>query len=289
MRDGREVWVTGGKTAAAQEAVFFVRDYGTLRPKLVYNCYLVASLCKNAVAYLGAGVTTATFHFDKNKQRNDERRNGDWGSGCDSKWIDRHTCPEGDQPNWWFEKDGAVSQGPLAPRLSERGGETSKNRLGWFRTEYDENMQPTDHWFDYGAIFSCDEFPAASWIEGGKSRGTINPKTANTYCAPMSNPCTGEDGDPGGYTEGLQTDQNWQAHGFNQLRTWFQKLAGNKWRTNKSFSIFKFDFEMVNNPSIGTAVWVEANGVKRYCYGLPTKESCSSDLLATDGDPDNSG
>ena len=45
---------------------------------------------------------------------------------------------------------------------------------------------------------------------------------------------------------------------------------------------------MITDASSGNAVWLEANGVKRYCYGLPHKDSCSANLLHADPTPDNS-
>ena len=45
---------------------------------------------------------------------------------------------------------------------------------------------------------------------------------------------------------------------------------------------------MITDASSGNAVWLEANGVKTFCDGLPHKGSCSGDLLDAGPMPDNS-
>jgi chitinase len=57
---------------------------------------------------------------------------------------------------------------------------------------------------DSGRKYSCDEFPPASWIEGGHGiSGTPTARQGTTYCAPIAAECVG-DGDPRG------SEQNWQ-------------------------------------------------------------------------------
>jgi chitinase len=63
---------------------------------------------------------------------------------------------------------------------------------------------------DSGRKYSCDEFPPASWIEGGHGiSGTPTARQGTTYCAPIAAECVG-DGDPRG------SEQNWQGaiHAF---------------------------------------------------------------------------
>jgi chitinase len=58
-----------------------------------------------------------------------------------------------------------------------------------------------------GRIYSCDEFPPASWIEGGVGFNGQTPGT--TYCAPIAMRCDGEHDARG-------SEQNWQGfvHGY---------------------------------------------------------------------------
>ncbi|KAK0721154.1 hypothetical protein B0H67DRAFT_213195 [Lasiosphaeris hirsuta] len=49
-----------------------VRDYGHMKPTMVYNCSYMAAICKNIENYLGGLPNTVggvTFHSDKNKGR----------------------------------------------------------------------------------------------------------------------------------------------------------------------------------------------------------------------------
>jgi len=61
-----------------------------------------------------------------------------------------------------------------------------------------------------GRKYTCDEFPPASWIEGGVGiPGTPDSRVATTYCAPWAFKCDSE-------TDARGSEQNWQGyiHGF---------------------------------------------------------------------------
>lgn len=61
-----------------------------------------------------------------------------------------------------------------------------------------------------GRKYTCDEFPPASWIEGGVGIvGTTDARAATTYCAPWAFKCDSE-------TDARGSEQNWQGwiHGF---------------------------------------------------------------------------
>lgn len=59
-----------------------------------------------------------------------------------------------------------------------------------------------------GRMYSCDEFPPASWIEGGVGLGATA-QSGTTYCAPWAYKCDDE-------TDARGSEQNWQGfiHGF---------------------------------------------------------------------------
>ena len=169
-----------------------MRDYGALRPKLVYNCALVPALCKNARNYIGGA--TAQFHYDAFRTANKRSQAGGTqkpsrvdarrDKACPLNWLDFHPCPEGDQPGWTWqsEKGAALVLRPLvtAELYKYKDGTTHKNRLAKVKeVQVMDDKEPTGlrTEFDstpYGAVFSCDEFPAASWIEGGAG--------ARSYC-----------------------------------------------------------------------------------------------------------
>ena len=61
-----------------------------------------------------------------------------------------------------------------------------------------------------GRKYTCDEFPPASWIEGGVGiAGTAYSRQATTYCAPWAFKCDDD-------TDARGSEQNWQGwiHGF---------------------------------------------------------------------------
>ncbi|KAH8895966.1 hypothetical protein GQ53DRAFT_854268 [Thozetella sp. PMI_491] len=290
-----ETWSAKQAPAGRTDYLYNVRDYGALRPKLVYNCRLVPALCKNAGNYLGGG-TTSQFHYDafrtkrgadgnKKTTRVDARRD----QACPSNWINGDRCPEDDQTDWtWQSPVGvALEIRPFvkAELYKYKDGTTHKNRLAKV-VEVDvpdeDNPLITHkeyHSTPYGAVFSCDEFPAASWIEGGSG--------ARTYCNQCNEVDLVSEILPATFTE-----QNWQGLGHDALQQWFKHLSGSKWSplsAKRDFTIFKFDFEMrTEAATVGDAVWVEVRGTKRYCYGpLRTTGNNCAETRADDPAPNN--
>ncbi|KAK2736011.1 hypothetical protein FQN57_000904 [Myotisia sp. PD_48] len=243
MENGQEVW-KAQVDRDEDEYTYIVRDFN-LRPTLVYNCAQAPSLCKTAGNYLGAGVTTATLHYDNNAIRKTARRD----DSCPGNWIDTHDCPAPDQPQWkgkgrdhfsnvimWRDKNGVVDRNRIADHSTKRLADGTEKDIYRFA----------------GAIMSCDEWPAASWIEGGTG--------AQQYCAPEGRRC--------GTKNAVRTDQDWQASGHSALVTWFHSRFPDEIDDDDlSYTIFKFDFRLENKPDDAHAVWVEARGFKRYCYG----------------------
>lgn len=139
-----------------------VTDYGDLRPTVVYNCHWMIALCQNARAYLpGGGNGPWTFHYDRAEYRNKARRD----SICPSDWADRN-CINGPTLDWYTEQDNGVKRYPpmqYCVRTPKRHGYHKPGQV---------NADNTPKVFQAGVISSCDEFPPASWIEGGVQGGT---------------------------------------------------------------------------------------------------------------------
>jgi chitinase len=73
---------------------------------------------------------------------------------------------------------------------------------------------------DSGRMYSCDEFPPASWIEGGHGiAGTPTARQGTTYCAPLAIECLSDD-DPRG------SEQNWQGSIHKVLSTVLETRIG---------------------------------------------------------------
>jgi chitinase len=73
---------------------------------------------------------------------------------------------------------------------------------------------------DSGRMYSCDEFPPASWIEGGHGiGGTPTAAQGTTYCAPIAVVCLGDDDARG-------SEQNWQGSIHKVLSTVLETRIG---------------------------------------------------------------
>ena len=137
-------------------------DYDQLRPTVVYNCHWAISLCANARAYLGAGNNgPVEFHYDRSGERQDARR----ATICPSGWADEHCVSNPYPSSFYTEKDGGARLYPWVPDKCQ------PKRCNYTRPgEFHEDLRPK--YFRSGVIASCDEFPPASWIEGGVQSGS---------------------------------------------------------------------------------------------------------------------
>jgi len=176
-----------------------------IRPRivwLVYNCYYMRDICKNVDNFEQtargkhlhptSGLPNDIFGYDfftgKNKQTHQSLRRE---QSCPTKprgwgWARFHTCPEDNQRTvmrhdgpWWttlLDPQGAhneILRNPLVGRSKMR--------------------------------YSCDEFPPATWVEGGDGVDGTTP--AQTRCAAIS--CE----------KGGKSEQNWQGLAHKDLRT----------------------------------------------------------------------
>ncbi|KAH7369928.1 hypothetical protein BKA65DRAFT_531693 [Rhexocercosporidium sp. MPI-PUGE-AT-0058] len=251
------------------------------RPTLVYNCYNVLVLCKTVKRHLGAA-TSATFHYDRwagntakgEPNRKDTRRS----ANCPSVWISTpradgsNRCPEPDQPRTWKSKntEAAVTRDTIMMRRGsgELGDPVVIDQAQLAKIKKVQNDQGAwvDKYIGLGAAFTCDEFPAASWIEGGAG--------ASIYCAPDGSLCMGLE-------NYLTSEQGWQSAGHRRIQTWFKKVAGTplSGKNDRKLTIYKFDFKYADEENNGNVVWLEQGGYKRYCYGpsLSTGDDCKPD------------
>lgn len=175
---------------------------------LQYNCFYLKSICKNAEAFLAtprnqtvleAATGQPVFGFDTNTGgssiwRDDQRRS----QSCPSNWKLRHPCPEFDQ------------EMPM------------KHNGQWFTTALDPDADPFNHisnrYDPLGNVlelsnirYTCEEFPAASWVEGGSGPTRLTP--SSTRCAPMS--CG----------SGTKSEQNWQSFAHRALSAMLKAIA----------------------------------------------------------------
>ncbi|KEY73171.1 hypothetical protein S7711_04137 [Stachybotrys chartarum IBT 7711] len=183
-------------------------------PTLVYNCAKLPALCQNvhqrnplqAVTQapprpngLGAlqGVTHILLHFDRAGNAGLRR-----GTACPSgSWRRTHTCPETNQPH-------TVPRGSMLGSGSYPAARYNPNNIAAGQPGY--NVIANSQQQHSGMMWTCDEFPPASSVEGGAG--------ANTFCAPANARCGGGPNAPpvGG---GVDSEQNFQGAAHTTLRS----------------------------------------------------------------------
>ena len=179
---------------------------------LEYNCYYLTAICQNANNYITGTVGSArqvpgAFGFDFNKDRKDGRRD----KACNDRWYGHHNCPEvaGVPPGNVAQPSIFRDDGLAWPYTALEPGQGTGGRVVQHRRNgQGQVIEPS------GVYYTCDEFPAATWIQGGA--GTpANGNLAETRCAAFR--CNGG--------VGRRAEQNWQALGHQRLRAALRQVA----------------------------------------------------------------
>ncbi|KAM6513794.1 hypothetical protein FALCPG4_015007 [Fusarium falciforme] len=238
----------------------------TTNPKAVileYNCAYMKEICKNAKNFYGGlrGPGSATnlsaFGYDMDTgdgSRHDQRRT----MSCPRNWKRHHTCPETDQVKP-MRHDGEWPHSDLDP--------SRKKDALTIRHKRDQQGNIIE---ESKITYSCDEFPAASWVEGGTGISIPGldkgyPEgSSETRCAALR--CS----DRG--VRGVKAEQNWQAEAHGKLRTTLLDLVEeekNADPTNqrhatfdKDHGIVMFLFRMTNQVNgVAATVYTYENNV----------------------------
>lgn len=182
---------------------------------LIYNCKYMTNICHNADEFLkttrGMQYTgNGKFHFDLSTNKKTGRSNERRSKSCPGSWSKGVTCP----------------QKPYQ--------DVFRNGLVWFSRDLEPNtkVNAIEHLRDAngkvitasGMRYTCEEFPAASWVEGGSGLGNPGEGDASTRCAAMR--CS--DG------KGVKAEQNWQATAHRNLGLELRRLA-------KAYALQGFD------------------------------------------------
>lgn len=210
---------------------------------LIYNCYYMREICKNAKAFLASsrgknlhaereldrsGIPTFAYDSSVGKgaiYRDYQRRQRSCPTKGSRKWRDNHLCPEVDQSKpmrqdgEWFTS--ALESGTVVNAIAN---------------EYDSNgsLLRASH-----IRYSCEEFPAASWVEGGDGINNNNPSF--TRCAAIT--CEGA-------PKGTKAEQTWQSTAHAGLARALETAAednGIIWDRGDSIAFFKFMTMNFNN------------------------------------------
>ncbi|THZ06982.1 hypothetical protein D6C91_10326, partial [Aureobasidium pullulans] len=158
-------------------------------PTVFYNCHFAGSLCNNVeLTQHGAHAGTIDMElvYDKDSDRRDSRR----GKICPKTWNKKHTCPEVDQPDVWVRDSTRNADGNrLRPNKISNKLQYNMGMNGRKRNYLIEDYSGTPS----GLMYTCDEFPFASTIQGGTGlAGDPNAGltySATTYCAPQGSRC----------------------------------------------------------------------------------------------------
>ncbi|KAI1452083.1 glycoside hydrolase family 55 protein [Annulohypoxylon moriforme] len=209
-------------------------DLSTTNPVyLFYNCFYMHDICVNYVNFMKtsrgqmphprSGLPSYIFGYDLNtgtgRQTHSSQRRS---KSCPDSWKDYHLCPESNQRPV-MRHDGEWYTTELEPA-------TERNTI--------RNDRRTGQIILSRVRYTCDEFPPATWIEGGN--GIDGDQEAQTRCAAMR--CLA----------GAKAEQDWQATAHNNLRRELKKAITQNKDEYKFFdtrnSVILFGFGIHNEP-----------------------------------------
>lgn len=218
---------------------------------LEYNCFYMRDICRNAENFMKSprGVQfftrSTSFGYDYNtgkKGRSAKRREQSCPTGKSNGWIIGHKCPETDQNEIW-RHDGpwpykALEDPANDPKTIKHERDSNGNIVRKSKIRY-----------------SCDEFPPATWVEGGNGAGLTGnvPSGGNAFTRCAAIRCA----------KGTKAEQDWQGSSHGRLRQLLKKLVqdANKASPNNppyphfdpTNSIVFFNFRMTNERHSGIA------------------------------------
>ena len=228
-----------------------------IAPELVvleYNCFYMRDICKNAQNWFNTPRGQSRrpqfrFAYDFNSGKGSNTRKTKRRNASCRNFKNRVTCPHSDQ--------GIVMRhdGPWRYKDLEPG--TTINEI---RADVWPNGQrrPSE------VRYTCDEFPPATWMEGGSGSPSPEsaPTDAETRCAAFR--CD--------KTRGVKAEQNWQATAHNALQSSLKRVIRNRnantppefpwYRAKSSVAFFEFRY----NPIV-----TFGNGVAAKVYTYATR------------------
>ncbi|KAK1979523.1 pectate lyase superfamily protein-domain-containing protein [Colletotrichum cereale] len=190
-----------------------VIDFGTDEVYLYYNCYYMNNICENAQTFLGSprgqnlhpgtAIPAGVFTYDFDSGEDSwTHQSGRRDKSCPSGWGSNGRCPQTGQKIPWRH------DGPWWTTGLEPG--TTTNMLRHQRDAQGNIIKRSQ------MRYTCDEFPPATWVEGGN--GWANNQPANTRCAghacvdPLANNLVN------GNRISIKAEQDWQATSHTILR-----------------------------------------------------------------------
>ncbi|KAM3501681.1 hypothetical protein MY11210_009307 [Beauveria gryllotalpidicola] len=205
--------------------VFNVEPYTVY---LSYNCHYMKEICKNVEAFQAtsrgqnlhplSGISGNVYGYDLDTGEDHSHQESRRSASCPPTWKATHPCPEVDQSKP-MRQDGEWFTTSLEPG-------SPVNALKHLRDSNNNIIAES------GIRYSCDEFPPATWVEGGN--GWHRNSASETRCAAIA--C---DGAP----QGTKAEQNWQGLSHVELRRELMHYGRNEndpeWNENKSILLFR--------------------------------------------------
>ncbi|KAE9372961.1 glycoside hydrolase family 55 protein [Stipitochalara longipes BDJ] len=219
-----------------------VIDILPLTVYLHYNCNYMRDICRNADNFEASpqwqnlhstsGLSKNVYGYDFNTGPNVPffpltRQASRRDRSCPGGWKDSHPCPELDQ-RVIMRHDGPWWTTLLEPNTNTNNIRNQRDAQG--------NI------IQYSNVrYSCDEFPPATWVEGGNGASVI-PSPAQTRCAAL---VCGNYGVNGPLAGAVKAEQNWQGEAHNKLAVELSLAARNDpdWRSQNSIVHFTFSHD----------------------------------------------
>ncbi|KAJ2991848.1 hypothetical protein NUW58_g2369 [Xylaria curta] len=226
-------------------------DHPPALPTIVYNCDRLRAICWNLAEFMndqtnpGYGAFPLIFHVDTHRNRKNTRRS----FSCPDDWQSRHlgnTC--GNVPNQPPVQPGNLP--PIVVDKVEPGEPEPWNPRGpLFNNEIPNLFQTASS----GMFFSCEEMPAASWIEGGDG----GPPYVHVNCAPMDLSCQSiQWASVSDVYPNTRSEQNWQGQSHNAISSYARVRSGG------AATVMRFALSVANlGAGSPTAAYVKLPGL----------------------------
>ncbi|KAF2965936.1 hypothetical protein GQX73_g7641 [Xylaria multiplex] len=196
-------------------------DQGPAVPTVIFNCDRLRAICWNLQEFMndqtntGYGALPLIFHYDRDMERKVTRRD----FSCPQNWQRKHLGNRcGNVPGQPNVEPGNLPP-VVVPPVPVEGPQPWTPRGPNFNNEI-PNLANTA---SSGMAFTCEEMPAASWIEGGDG----GPPYVHVNCAPQSVSCSsslwaqiGE-----GYPN-TTSEQNWQSTLYGYIAAYARLKSG---------------------------------------------------------------
>ncbi|KAL7624109.1 hypothetical protein AAE478_005666 [Parahypoxylon ruwenzoriense] len=240
------------------------------RPTIVfleYNCFYMTAICQNAQQFINSARGQSrkwrtAFSYDFGGRTTKRRE-----ASCPSSWKGYHLCPEVARPGNLAQPTVMRQDGPW-PYTALDPVQVPVNVIQHIR-DSQGNVVSNSY-----LRYTCDEFPPATWVEGGKGTATSG-EAAYTRCAAYRCP----------RTAGMKIygEQNWQARVHTKLRSKLEDTAENcllSWSRKTEPLMFWFRMTTRENNIPASVIVADAAG-DEVRDGIPLSKRAELEKMST--------